>query len=85
MVGPTSYQGIKYDVVGILYNKITRKEKMLTIILLIAYVPLIAWLIWQSYLLSQFDKIVNNQKQALDAMSRANDNLRAENKTLKPF
>ena len=58
---------------------------MLTIILLIAYVPLIAYLIWQSYLLSQFDKIVNNQKQALAAMSRANDNLRAENETLKPF
>ena len=58
---------------------------MLTIILLIAYVPLIAYLIWQSYLLSQFDKIVNNQKQALAAMSRSNDDLRAENETLKPF
>ena len=58
---------------------------MLTIILLIAYVPLIAYLIWQSYLLSQFDKIVNNQKQLLAAISRSNDNLRAENETLKPF
>ena len=58
---------------------------MLTIILLIAYVPLIAYLIWQSYLLSQYDKIVNNQKQLLAAISRSNDNLRAENETLKPF
>ena len=58
---------------------------MLTTILLIAYVPLFAYLIWQSYLLSQYDKIVNNQKQALAAMSRSNDDLKAENETLKPF
>ena len=58
---------------------------MLTTILLIAYVPLFAYLVWQSYLLSQYDKIVNNQKQALAAMSRSNDDLKAENETLKPF
>ena len=44
---------------------------MLTIILLIAYVPLIAYLIWQSYLLSQYDKITKEQQDTI--------------KKLKPF
>jgi hypothetical protein len=55
------------------------------IILIIGYVPLIAYVIWQGYLLSQYSKIADNQEQALTAMSRYNDELRAEIKTLKPF
>jgi hypothetical protein len=41
------------------------------IILAIGYVPLIAHLIWQSYLLSQYDKLVDEQQEVI--------------KKLKPF
>jgi cell division protein FtsB len=45
----------------------------------------VAYLFWQSYLLSQYRNIVENQQQALSALSRYNDELRAEIKKLKPF
>lgn len=41
------------------------------IILAIGYVPLIAYVIWQGYLLSQFDKLVDEQQEVI--------------KKLKPF
>jgi hypothetical protein len=41
------------------------------IILLLAYVPLVAYLFWQSYLLAQLRKLVDNQQEQI--------------KKLKPF
>ena len=41
------------------------------IILIIGYVPLIAYVIWQGYLLRQFDKLVDEQQEVI--------------KKLKPF
>ena len=48
------------------------------IYLLLGYVPLVAYLFWQSYLLNQYKKIVDNQKDVITKLSRTID-------TLKPF
>ena len=48
-------------------------------------VILIGYLFWQSYLLAQYSKIIDNQKQVMSALSMSNDELRAENESLKPF
>ena len=48
------------------------------IILLLGYVPVVAYLFWQSYLLNQYKKIVDNQKDVMTNLSRTID-------TLKPF
>jgi hypothetical protein len=46
------------------------------IILLLGYVPIVAYLFWQSYLLNQYKKIVDNQKDVIVNLSKANDRLR---------
>ena len=48
------------------------------IILLLGYIPIVAYLFWQSYLLNQYKKIVDNQKDVITKLSRTVD-------TLKPF
>ena len=48
------------------------------IYLLLGYVPIVAYLFWQSYLLNQYKKIVDNQKDVITKLSRTID-------TLKPF
>jgi hypothetical protein len=48
------------------------------IVLAVIGVILIGYLFWQSYLLSQYSKIVDNQKDVITKLSRTID-------TLKPF
>lgn len=48
------------------------------IVLAVIGVILIGYLFWQSYLLSQYKKIVDNQKDVIAKLSRTID-------TLKPF
>jgi len=48
------------------------------IVIAIIGVILIGYLFWQSYLLSQYKKIVDNQKDVIAKLSRTID-------TLKPF
>ena len=48
------------------------------IILLLGYVPIVAYLFWQSYLLSQYKKIVKGKDEAIANLARKID-------TLKPF
>jgi len=48
------------------------------IVFAIIGVILIGYLFWQSYLLSQYSKIVDNQKDVIAKLSRTID-------TLKPF
>jgi len=38
------------------------------IILIIGYVPLIAYLLWQSYLLAQYSKIVDEQQDTINKL-----------------
>ena len=46
------------------------------IVLAVIGVILIGYLFWQSYLLSQYKKIVDNQKDVIVNLSKANDRLR---------
>jgi len=48
------------------------------IVLAVIGVVLVGYLFWQSYLLSQYKKIVDNQKDVIAKLSRTID-------TLKPF
>ena len=46
------------------------------IILLLGYVPLVVWLLLQSVMLAKYNKIVDNQKDVIVNLSKANDRLR---------
>ncbi len=46
------------------------------IYLLLGYIPVVAYLIWQSYLLAQHRKIVDNQRDVIVHLSNANDKLK---------
>jgi hypothetical protein len=46
------------------------------IILLLGYVPLVIWLLLQSVMLAKYNKIVDNQKDVIVNLSKANDRLR---------